>query len=132
VLPFAERYLRFFTSQFGRPVRGFSTAARQHILSHHWPGNLRELRNAIERAVILAKDGEITAADLPLKGPAGNGDAGREKDLPAVGSMVSLQDVENAHIRALLDSLPNLTEAAKVLGIDQTTLYRKRKKLGLE
>jgi NtrC-family two-component system response regulator AlgB len=43
-----------------------------------------------------------------------------------------LEEVENAHIRALLDSLPNLTEAAKVLGIDQTTLYRKRKKLGLE
>jgi NtrC-family two-component system response regulator AlgB len=130
VLPFAERYLRFFASQFARPIRGFSAAARQHILSHHWPGNLRELRNAIERAVILARGNEIAISDLPLI--ASGEDPAREKDLPAVGSMVSLEEVENAHIRALLDSLPNLSEAARVLGIDQTTLYRKRKKLGLE
>jgi NtrC-family two-component system response regulator AlgB len=131
ILPFAEKYLRFFTSQFARPKRGFSAEARQHILSHHWPGNLRELRNAIERAVILSKDAEITAGDLPVKGAPGNGDAGRGKDLPMVGAMVTLEEIENAHIRALLDSLTNLTEASKVLGIDQTTLYRKRKKLGL-
>jgi NtrC-family two-component system response regulator AlgB len=131
VLPFAERYLRFFASQFARPIRGFSAAARQHILTHHWPGNLRELRNAIERAVILARGNEIAVNDLPAVASTGENGA-REKDLPAVGSMVSLEEIENAHIRALLDSLPNLSEAARVLGIDQTTLYRKRKKLGLE
>ncbi len=131
LLPFAEKYLRFFTSQFGRPVRGFSAAARQHILSHDWRGNLRELRNAIERAVILARTNEITIADLPLA-PGGNGETPGGKNVPAVGSMITLDELENAHIRALLESLPNLTEAAKVLGIDQTTLYRKRKKLGLE
>jgi NtrC-family two-component system response regulator AlgB len=131
VLPFAERYLRFFASQFARPIRGFSAAARQHILTHHWPGNLRELRNAIERAVILARGNEIAVNDLPAVASTGENGA-REKDLPSVGSMVSLEEIENAHIRALLDSLPNLSEAARVLGIDQTTLYRKRKKLGIE
>jgi NtrC-family two-component system response regulator AlgB len=131
LLPFAEKYLQFFSSQFARSVRGFSPAARQHILSHHWPGNLRELRNAIERAVILAREKEIAVEDLPLKDSMVTGDSVR-KDVPVVGGMVSLEEIENAHIRALLDSLPNLTEAAKVLGIDQTTLYRKRKKLGLE
>lgn len=132
LLPFAEKYLRFFVSQFARPIKGFAASARQHILAHPWPGNLRELRNAIERAVILAKGNEITSADLPVAGSAGSAVTASGEELPSVGSMVTLEEIENAHLRSLLRTLPNLSEAARVLGIDQTTLYRKRKKLGID
>lgn len=132
LLLFAEKYLSFFASQFGRPVRGFSAAARQQVLAHGWPGNLRELRNAVERAVILANGKEIAPADLPAPGTSLVSDGASGNDAPMVGSAVSLEDLESAHIRALLQTLPNLADVARVLGIDQATLYRKRKKLGLE
>ncbi len=132
LLLFAEKYLEFFARQFGRPVRGFSSAARQQILAHPWPGNLRELRNAVERAVILANEKEIAASDLPAPGSMTVGEGAVKDDVPRVGTTVSLMDLENAHIKALLQTLPNLADVARVLGIDQATLYRKRKKLGLE
>ena len=66
---FAEHYLKYFTGQCGRGVRGFSTQALGRLRGHSWPGNLRELRNAIERAVILCKgEKEIGEADLPFEG----------------------------------------------------------------
>jgi NtrC-family two-component system response regulator AlgB len=130
LLPFAENFVKFFAKQFARPARGLSREARQHILAHGWPGNLRELRNAIERAVILAKGSEISAADLPVAS-AGISNAGGDVSTPSVGTAVSLEELEEAHIRALMRSLPNLADVARVLGIDQATLYRKRKKMGL-
>ena len=136
LLLFGEKFLAFFASQFGRPVRNFSAAARHQILAHGWPGNLRELRNAVERAVILAQGKEIAATDLPSPGASsvviGSGDGGAASDVPMVGAAVSLEELESAHIKALLKTLPNLADVARVLGIDQATLYRKRKKLGLD
>lgn len=128
LLPFAENFVGFFSRQFGRAVQ-LSPDARQHVLSHEWPGNLRELRNAIERAVILAKGTEVTAADFPAPGAAPG--AGGDGNLPSVGAPVSLEKLEEAHIRALMRKLSNLAEVARVLDIDQATLYRKRKKMGL-
>lgn len=132
LVTFAEKYLQFFARQFARPVQGFSREARQHVLGHSWPGNLRELRNAIERAVILTKGKEITVEDLPVTGGNLNGSPAADGNAPAIGSAVSLDELEVAHIRALMRSLPNLADVARVLGIDQATLYRKRKKMGLE
>ncbi|MBE2283869.1 MAG: sigma-54-dependent Fis family transcriptional regulator [Prosthecobacter sp.] len=128
LLPFAENFVGFFGRQFGRPVQ-LSADARQHVLAHEWPGNLRELRNAIERAVILAKGTEVTAADFPAPGAAPG--ASSDGNGPAVGAPVSLDKLEEAHIRALMRKLSNLAEVARVLDIDQATLYRKRKKMGL-
>jgi NtrC-family two-component system response regulator AlgB len=103
------------------------------IRAYSWPGNLRELRNAIERAVIMAKGKKIGLEDLPaeLRGqpaaPAkGNG------ALLEVGSLVSMEKLQEAHLRKVMERTSNLAEAAQVLGIDQATLYRKRKKIGLE
>lgn len=132
LVAFAEKFLRFFAKQFGRQVDGFSREARQHILAHSWPGNLRELRNAIERAVILTKGPDITAEDLPLSSGGFKGADAADANTPAVGAAVSLEELEVAHIRAVMRSLSNLADVARVLGIDQATLYRKRKKLGLE
>jgi NtrC-family two-component system response regulator AlgB len=129
---FAEHYLKHFATQCGRSLEGFSDEAITALCAYVWPGNLRELRNAIERAVIMARGNKVTVADLPAElrqttsSPAGT-DAP-----PQAGGRISLEQLEELHIRRVLDSTKNLTEAADVLGIDQATLYRKRKKIGLE
>jgi NtrC-family two-component system response regulator AlgB len=126
---FAEHYLKHFAGQCGRKVEGYSEEARERMRSHRWPGNLRELRNAIERAVILSKDNRIEAEDLPVDGRYGFEDGPL---LPHPGEMVTLEKLEEAHIRKVLERTGSVIEAAKVLGIDQATVYRKRKKMGLE
>jgi len=127
---FSEQFLLFFARQCGRPLKGFDAGARKRLMAHSWPGNLRELRNAIERAVILAPGDLITAADLPdSTQPAGDPAAAGGATL---GGMVSLDALEGAHLRAVLARTPSLAAAAEVLGIDQATLYRKRKKMGLD
>ena len=128
----ANHLLDFFGRQTGRRLDGFSAAAQAAISNYTWPGNLRELRNAIERAVLFAKSCEIELGDLP----------GRiSTDLPAgqasksatmrLGGPISLEQLAAEHIRLVLESTETLEEAARILGIDPSTLYRKRKSLGL-
>ncbi len=122
----AEHLLRFFTRQTGRAITGFSAEARAAIARHPWPGNVRELRNAIERGVILSSGTEVGLADLPAQVGA---------ELPPgqveVGGDVTLERLEAEHIRRVLAHTPTLERAAEVLGIDPSTLYRKRKRYGL-
>jgi NtrC-family two-component system response regulator AlgB len=125
LLPLAERLLAFCAAQGGKPITGFTAEARLAIERYPWPGNVRELRNALERAVILTKETEVGLADLPpaLAAP-----------LPSdieVGARLSLERLEAEHIRRILQSTPTIEEAASILGIDPSTLYRKRKKYGL-
>ena len=133
LLRFAEHYIKHFAALCGRRLDGFSEAASAAIRAYSWPGNLRELRNAIERAVIMAKGDKINLEDLPaeLRGRAAPGVKGNGASLE-VGSLVSMEKLEEAHLRKVLERTSNLAEAAQVLGIDQATLYRKRKKIGLE
>jgi two-component system, NtrC family, response regulator AlgB len=130
LLRFAEHYLKHFAAQCGRSLTGFNDEAASAIQLYPWPGNLRELRNAIERAVILAGGKKVTENDLPveLRAAAGpNGAAPTE-----AGAMISLEKLEEAHIRRILERTGTLVHAAEILGIDQATLYRKRKSLGIE
>ena len=133
VIPFAEHYLRHFAALCGRRLEGFTAPALAGIRAYLWPGNLRELRNAIERAVIMVKGNKINLEDLPaeLRGQTVAGANGSDTSLQ-VGSLVSMDQLEEAHLRKVLERTSNLAEAAQVLGIDQATLYRKRKKIGLE
>ena len=133
VTAFAEHYLRHFAGLCGRRLEGFSAPALAGIRAYSWPGNLRELRNAIERAVIMAKGSRINLEDLPVeaRGLAAAGGNGGEAP-PQVGALVSMEQLEQAHLRKVLERTANLAEAAQVLGIDQATLYRKRKKIGLD
>ncbi|HEY8991517.1 MAG TPA: sigma-54 dependent transcriptional regulator [Luteolibacter sp.] len=128
---FASRYLDHFSAQVGRKFDGFEPSAWDAIVQHSWPGNLRELRNAIERAVILSPGCAIAAADLPAPAMVG---LAKEPAMAGVqiGSQVRLEDLETAHIRAVLGWAPSLQEAAEILGIDKATLYRKRKRLDLD
>jgi NtrC-family two-component system response regulator AlgB len=122
----AEHLLRFFARQSRKEVRRFSPEALAAIHRHPWPGNLRELRNAIERGVILTTDDEVGLAHLPVQ--IGQPAATSRVE---VGGPVTLEALENEHIRRVLASSPSLEDAAHILGIDPSTLYRKRKKLGL-
>lgn len=126
---FADDYLQYFSNQIGSRVKKFSSRARNALRAYHWPGNLRELRNSIERATILAGGEEIEASDLP-SGQASGGGISASHVVP--GGDVSLEELEAEHIKLTVKRFKNLHEAADLLGIDKATLYRKRKKLNIE
>ena len=132
LLRFAEHYLQHFGAQSGRKLRGFSDDARSCLMKYAWPGNLRELRNAIERAAILAHQDIISPEDLPLEARGENPSDGDPASTPHAGGALTLEQLEEAHIRLVVARANSLTQAADILGIDQATLYRKRKKIGLE
>jgi NtrC-family two-component system response regulator AlgB len=117
----ALMHLRFLAAHSGRNVRGFSPEALDAMRQYAWPGNLREMRNVIERAVILCTGETIEAADL-----ADHIQPGSEIRL---GGKFTLDEIEAEHIRRVVANTRTLDEAAVVLGIDPATLYRKRKKL---
>lgn len=129
LLKLAGNFLQFFAAQCGKRLNGLSPEAEQAFLQYAWPGNLRELRNVIERAVIVAAGDRIEKDELPDRmqetsaSPAANGFQ--------VGARVSLADLEEAHIRQVLGRSSTMEEAAQVLGIDPATLYRKRKRFNL-
>ena len=133
LIRFAGHFFKHFAALCGRRLDGFSDEASAAIRDYSWPGNLREMRNAIERAVIMAQGNKINLQDLPaeLRGQALTRSNGADGVLQ-VGALVSMEQLEEAHLRIVLQRTSNLAEAAQVLGIDQATLYRKRKKIGLE
>jgi NtrC-family two-component system response regulator AlgB len=122
VLPIAENILLQLARRYDRPARRFGREASSLLSLHTWPGNLRELRNAVERAVIICEGEAIGPEHLPF---------GRLQPSPGqglrAGDPVSLEDLERAHIEAVVASSPSLEAAAKLLKIDSSTLYRKRK-----
>lgn len=125
ILPLVDHLVRFFSRQTGKAISGISEEARQAILRYPWPGNVRELRNAVERGVILTAETVLGLADLPTQigvPPQPGVD---------VGSRVTLDQLEAEHIRRVLASSSTIEEASEILGIDPSTLYRKRKRYGL-
>ncbi|WP_165071888.1 sigma-54-dependent transcriptional regulator [Paludisphaera rhizosphaerae] len=124
----ADHLLAQFAGRLQRPVTGFTPAAREAIARHRWPGNVRELQNAIERGVLLCRGNEIDVSDLPaaLASPLST-----PAPRVAVGEEIPIDALEIEHIRRVLASSPTLDDAARTLGIDPSTLYRKRKKYGL-
>jgi two-component system, NtrC family, response regulator AlgB len=124
ILPLAESLLVFFARQNHRGVLHLTDDAREALRTYEWPGNVRELRNTIERAVLLASGEDIHAAHLPMRmKPA--------EPMPNVGDRVSLEKIEELHIRRILASTKSFDEAAKVLGMDSVTLWRRRKQYGI-
>ncbi len=117
-----KTHLNFFASQSGRPAKRLTPEAMEQMRGYGWPGNLRELRNAIERAVILSSGDQIEPGDL-----AENVFSRSEICL---GGKTTLAEIEEEHIRRVIENSRTLEEAARVLDIDPATLYRKRKKKG--
>jgi NtrC-family two-component system response regulator AlgB len=117
----AKRQLDFFALRAGKRFQGFTPAALNAMRSYHWPGNLRELRNSIERAVILGNGKRIDVGDLT--------EIVQTRSELRVGGKITLEEVENEHIRRVLSNSRTIEEAAAVLGVDPATLYRRKKKL---
>jgi two-component system, NtrC family, response regulator AlgB len=122
----AVAFLEFFGQQLGRNALSFSEPAMRRIRSHPWHGNIRELRNTVERAVILSQTNEIGEDFLP------DSFADGQETEATVGADFTLEQLEAAHIRKILGRASSLDSAAKTLGIDPATLYRKRKRMQLE
>jgi DNA-binding NtrC family response regulator len=118
----AQHFIAAYARAMGKPVRSLSPEAQQLLEAYRWPGNVRELENAIERAMVIGKGTTIEPEDLPLR-------AGSEENQL---SDRSLADMERVHIERVLDELDgNITQAARVLGIDRATLYNKLKRYGI-
>jgi len=124
IMVLAERFLARFVNDYARPARAFSDEARAALLSYAWPGNIRELRNVVERASILCAEEQVQVSHLGLS-------LNSELHSPHAGADMSLEALEKAHISAVLANSGTLDQAAKTLGIDASTLYRKRKQLDL-
>jgi NtrC-family two-component system response regulator AlgB len=122
-----DRLLAPLAVRHGRPVPRLEPSAREALAAHDWPGNVRELANALERALVLSRDDVIVAESLPDSVLAPPGGAA-----PPPGEAGSLDEVERRHVQHVLASSATLEEAAARLGIDPTTLWRKRKRWGLD
>jgi DNA-binding NtrC family response regulator len=143
ILALAEHFCRHSATQIGRRIDGFTSAAKQALLKHSWPGNIRELKNSIERAVALTDSSKIQWADLPesvRQGPVPE---------PAMQLALAIQPPDDqtasdnrlraarseAERRLLMESLErngqNRTRTAADLGISRVTLYKRMERLGI-
>ncbi len=120
-----KHFLSRACAETGRPLANIDSAAMERLLRYPWPGNARELQNALQRGVILARNNTLTISELPPK-VAGR-DASPARILSdAVDKRMSLDQLERDYIRAVLETVNgNKTEAANILQIDRKTLYRK-------
>ena len=120
IIPLAEHFLKHFTEAMGKPHPGLTEQAKKFLLKHEWPGNVREVENTIERAVIYSPDGTIDISNLTFPSPGGK--EGHELDsdftLPAEG--VSLEKMERNLVEQALDMANNnKSQAAKLLGLSR-------------
>jgi len=121
--PLAMHFLRRHAARYRKHLAGFDPGAMQLLLEHAWPGNIRELDHAIERAVLLAQGEQIRAADFALRGTTAT--APRLEDL-------TLEEVERLLIQKALSRYDgNVSRAAQALGLSRSALYRRIAAYGL-
>ena len=122
--PLAQQLLVFFGRKHHRFFQGFTEEALQALMEYEWPGNVRELSNVMERVAILCRSDRVGTEYLPDT-------MSKRETRMRLGDLVSLAKIEEAHIRRIVTKTKSLQEAADVLGIDQATLWRRRKHYGI-
>ena len=120
----AVKLLTFYSRVNHRSSLRFTDEALQFLKKYHWPGNVRELNNVIERAAILCQNNQVGIESFPANLLPDN-------TAPGIGDPVALDKIEEQHIRRVLAAATSLQEAAGILGVDQATLWRRRKKYGI-
>ena len=138
ILPLAERFMHTYAERYHRQVNAISEDAQHALLAHTWSGNIRELNNCIEKAVILSEGDTLTLADLQLPLPSSTpypiGGTPSNNQYPTTDSeaVETLEAVEERAIRnAMAQHDGNLSLVAKALNISRPTLYAKLKKYGI-
>ena len=121
--PLSRHLMSFFARQNHRRVLSLAPDAMAALKSQDWPGNVRELRNTLERAAILCPGELVGAESFPFSQNA--------TSAVKIGDPVSIETIEEQHIKKVLGTTNSLESAASVLGIDQATLWRRRKKYGI-
>ena len=117
-----DHFVRKYALQMDRDIHGVSEAALQTLCAHRWPGNVRQLENAIERAMVVGEGEQIELDDLPFNQPSSAVEPSGD----------TLSDVERSHIVRILDRTEwNISLSARILQIDRATLYNKIRKYGL-
>ena len=127
ILAIASHYIEQFAKSSGKEVTGITETAAEKLLAYSWPGNVRELRNVMERALALTRYDSVTVEDLPatIRNHRG-GTVFIGGDDPT--ELVPLEEVERRYIEHVLQTVDqNRTQAARILGLDRKTLYRKLK-----
>ncbi|WP_159467905.1 sigma-54 dependent transcriptional regulator [Dyadobacter sp. 3J3] len=123
IAPLAEFYLKQFRKKYNRPVTDISSALIKKMQQYNWPGNIRELQHAIERAVILSQEKTLQPDDLFLK---------TSGEQPTTATGFDLEDMEkNMIVQAMKRFNGNITDAARELGLSRAALYRRMEKYGL-
>ena len=127
IVPLAERFLEGFAQKYHRALEGLDASARQALEAHRWSGNIRELQNVMEKAVILSEGKHLSAKDLETD-PSGTS----AFKMPG-GTFKAVNEAEEERlIRQAMDRTNgNISAAAKMLGVSRPTLYAKLKKYGL-
>ncbi len=127
VMPLANAFLKRFAAQANRVLKGFTSAAVERLTSFEWPGNVRQLQNEVQRAVLLCEGDEVDASDLSVTKVRVAGEESQDTNFTL------LEGVErNAIVQMLKDTGGNKLETAKRLGIGRQTLYNKIKAYGIE
>jgi two-component system response regulator AtoC len=136
VIPLALDFIGQFNKDLKKGFIGFTPAAAELLKNYPWPGNIRELRNVIERTMILCKETEIDAADLPEELRDHQASSPQVEPLtsydlsPTGDQFVTLSELEDRYIQDVLNATgQNKTHAARILGIHPTSLMRRLKKL---